>query len=712
MDKGKNSWRGLILRGGFLLVCLASLAAYFVHNKFLGAVTAPWPYHRALFHELYPAGFDGEALRGLLATLPRPHSAAAGLELLLFAAACLTTGWLAWLHLGRDLPRGATVLLFTFAAAVLPPQLLALLRFPLGEGWLCTELLLGIALLPPLLLAVAIIPRRGRLQPRAAARGGEGILAGLFWRLAFGLTLSLMLLVAFWKGACSVSGYDAIAYHLPLAAHWLKESALGVGSLPQSFLPVNQSLLLRWLLDAGGDPLAFLAPWAATVVALYAVWDLTRATGRGRAGAWAAVAAAASLPWLMNLASTAYADTAAAALLLFSLRFLLIWRDGDCRRLAPLVAAGLAMGLGLGTKFSLLPAGLVISIAAAVLLARSEGVWLRSDQDLPGTRHTMRDRRIIVKSVLVYVLAILPGCGFWLLRNTIIAGNPLFPVSLLGMNGYTPEEIVGIGDTLSSLGFGRLLLPWTEAIYGSILDDGVGPLFTGFLLPLLLLRPLLRRLGGGKASPGADLIHVVALGSLFLFLLTDTPLVRYGIVGFLLTAVLCGELWERWSSPVTRAFLLAVFLLGALLQLNTAAGGALYHKGVAASAGAPRFNLPAAVDSLPPSRILSAAGSQYCYGLMGADHRHRVFNLFRVVVPGDPERFDADYVLLREHQEEAFLAVEAMELVERVELEQVSLWRRASGRDRGEDYPIVDLEEIRNLLPMIMRAEAVEPRTP
>jgi len=69
-------------------------------------------------------------------------------------------------------------------------------------------------------------------------------------------------------------------------------------------------------------------------------------------------------------------------------------------------------------------------------------------------------------------------------------------------------------------------------------------------------------------------------------------------------------------------------------------------------------------------------------------------------------------VLMREHQERAFLAVEPMELVERVEQEGVSLWRRESARDRGRDYPLVDLDEIRRLMPMIMRAEAVEPRTP
>ena len=442
------------------------------------------------------------------------------------------------------------------------------------------------------------------------------------------------------------------------------------------------------------------------------MWDLARATGHGRAASWAAAAAAASLPWLMNLASVAYADTAAAALLLFALRFLLTWREGECRRLAPLALAGLALGLGLGTKFSLLPAGLVITVAAAVMLARSKAAWMEYEDALPGVVNTRRNQRFLLISFLVYAVAILPGCGFWLLRNMIIAGNPLFPVSLFGLNGYTPEEIVGIGDTLSSLGFGRFLLPWTEAIHRSILDHGVGPLFTGFLLPLLLLRPLLRRFDGREPNRGMDLIYYVALGSIILFLITDTPLARYGIVGFMLATVLIAELWDRWSGPATRTLILGVFLLGAALQMNTAFGAALFHQYTLAHEGAARFALPAALDSLPPSRILSAPSSHYCYGLMGADHRHRVFNIFRVVVPGDPERFDADYVLMREHQERAFLAVEPMELVERVEQEGVSLWRRESARDRGRDYPLVDLDEIRRLMPMIMRAEAVEPRTP
>lgn len=687
-------WRSL-LPLVLLLLCGTSLALYLAHNELLGRQAETWTYHRQLWSHVFPAGERGAAFAEVLRDIPRAHDSTAGLRLLVFTAACLTTGWLARLRLGRDLPRGPTVLMFAYAAAVLPPQILALLRFPDGGGWIRSPLLLGIALALAAVLGLSLLLRRPPPRPAKAPGGGFG-------SLIFMPILLALLLAAFWDGSTRVAGYDALAYHLPLAAMWQQSGSLEVGTLVQSFLPANQSLLLFWCLETGGDRFTFIVPWAATLVALFALYDLARALGQRRGAAMAAVAGAASLPWLLNLATVSYADTGAAALLLFSLRFILHWRAGECRRLAPLVCAGLALGLGLGTKFSLLPAGVVIILAAVFVFWGSEGIRRPPDRRLPGVPvGDELDRRCILLSLLVFAGTVLAGCGYWLLRNTAYTGNPLFPVSFFGLAGYRTGDIVSIGDSLNALGWRRLLLPWTERTFASFLDDGLGPLFTGFALPYLTFRLALNR-SSRERSQDANLLYAVMLGVLGLFLLTNTHMARYAIVWIFLAFLFLGELWQRWASPGLRTLFIAAWLLTAVLQLNLSTGGALYKSAMMPQGGARRFYLPAAVDSLPPSRILSAAGSDHRYGLMGEDHRHRVFALFRAARPQDLEAFDVDCVLLEEAQEAQFLAREPMELLGRSPYLKLSLWRRECAKDRGAGYPLADRREVLRFMPEVL----------
>lgn len=703
-----NSWRGVLMRSGILLLCLGSLAAYLIHGRLLSSLASSWPYHRMLLGERFPDGFD---LAGIVAELPTPLTSAAGWQLALFVAACLLTGLLVWVHLRRALPFGPTLLLFAYASAVLPPQILALLRFPDGGGAIRSGALLTIAWVVVALLALWLPFRWRRVvgavegsRARSAFPVGDWL-----WPLLTWPALLAMLLAAFWNGAGRVSGYDALAYHLPLAAYWLDAGSLAVGTLPQSFLPANQSLLARWIMEAGGDRMIYLLPWAATAVALYALHGVSRAMGHGRAAALAAAAGALTLPWLMELTTSAYADTAAAALLLLSLRFLLHWRDDTAGRPAALAGAGLALGLGLGTKFSLLPAGLALIGLAAWFLRGERELWRRPEGPLPVDSPPAADRGVVLRAALLFLAPVAIGCGYWLLRNLVYTGNPLYPVSLFGLAGYTPEEIVNVGDTLASLGWKRILLPWTEAVYASPLDDGLGPLFTGFVLPALILWPLLSRLAPTGAGRRVAPVYGLAAATFLLFFITNTHVARYAIFPLLLAFLFLGELWERWGSTALRTLILAVFLVSAVLQSQGALGGAAYYAINVPRSGAGHFFLPAVVDSVPPGRVLSAAGSMHGYGLLGSDHRHRLISLTRDVLPADAETFDADYLLLHRDQEELFGAAMELTPLGRSSWGDLGLWRRAGATDRGPDYPLSDDAEVRRLLPEILRPPATTP---
>src|SRR6185503_7455321 len=104
---------------------------------------------------------------------------------------------------------------------------------------------------------------------------------------------------------------------------------------------------------------------------------------------------------------------------------------------AALVGMGACLGLAVGTKYSAMPT------AVAIVAVASYYAWR--------VAHGMLDtgeRYVNVRTFLVMLgtigLSALVCAGYWLVRNAVRHGNPLYPVRTLGMPGVDLEYIIPV----------------------------------------------------------------------------------------------------------------------------------------------------------------------------------------------------------------------------------------------------------------------------
>jgi hypothetical protein len=227
-----------------------------------------------------------------------------------------------------------------------------------------------------------------------------------------------------------IYGGDSLWYHMPFAAHIAQ-----TGSVTE--LLFTDPLYLNWfypqvseLLHADGLMLLgddFLSPllnlgWLG--LALFAAWCCGRPYGAG-APAVAAVAALMSANLLFSRQpGNANNDVVAIALLVSSVAILLNARRATAR--GPLIVAGLAAGLALGTKLTAVPPVGALTIGV-IVLAALEG----SDQRAART----------ARAAGAWLGGLVVGGGLWYARNLIVSGTP-FPFVDIGPLSK-PEELQG-----------------------------------------------------------------------------------------------------------------------------------------------------------------------------------------------------------------------------------------------------------------------------
>ncbi len=326
----------------------------------------------------------------------------------------------------------------TLRRALLPgwtgaPALLAAGVLALGVLVAISELLGLFGILDGVLLTAAcVIVGIGALRIEAMLKPGKGdqreAREGPSWEIWVAIGFAVVVAVQ-WAGPTilaldrGIYGGDSLWYHMPFAAH-----IAGTGSVTE--LLFTDPLYLNWLypqnselLHADGlmllgddfiSPLLNLA-WLAA--ALFAAWCIGRPYGAG-APAVGAVAALMSADLLFSRQpGNANNDVVAIALLLASVAILVNARSPSAR--GALFVAGLAAGLALGTKLTIVPpVGAltigVIVIAASGERARAAGAWLAG---------------------------LFAGGGLWYVRDLIVSGTP-FPFVDIGPLSK-PEELQG-----------------------------------------------------------------------------------------------------------------------------------------------------------------------------------------------------------------------------------------------------------------------------
>jgi hypothetical protein len=219
--------------------------------------------------------------------------------------------------------------------------------------------------------------------------------------------------------ARTVSGTDAAHYHVPVAAN----IALGAGLFhltPTPHLyPMAASSLVAWFILPTRDALlidaAMLPPFLLLVASM--AYSFRLVTGRSGLAwmAWPALALFGTR--LFRASSLVSADLLFAAALCALVGNLLFLLKGGSRALG-LPLAGLSTGLLVGSKFTGIPAALLLWAAAIALR------WLTGQRPLAADR-----RQSAAALVLAGVLAVGAG-GIWLIHNWILWGSPIAPTGL------------------------------------------------------------------------------------------------------------------------------------------------------------------------------------------------------------------------------------------------------------------------------------------
>ena len=251
--------------------------------------------------------------------------------------------------------------------------------------------------------------------------------------IEIGIAVALALLVAAqWAGPTllaldrGIYGGDSLWYHMPFAAHIAQ-----TGSVTELlytdplylnwFYPQNSELIhADGLLLFGNDFLSPLLNLGWLGLALLAAWCVGRPYGAGAATV-AAVAALMSANLLFSRQpGNANNDVVAIALFVSSVAILLNTRWlPRALPVGALVVAGLAAGLSLGTKLTVVPPVLALSVGVIVIAGAGE----RIGQRLPGSA------------------ALVVGGGLWYARNLVVSGTP-FPFVDIGPL-TKPEELEG-----------------------------------------------------------------------------------------------------------------------------------------------------------------------------------------------------------------------------------------------------------------------------
>jgi hypothetical protein len=265
---------------------------------------------------------------------------------------------------------------------------------------------------------------RVRAEPPEPGRTGAADISersGLVsWALAGGTVLVAVLVPVAWlrmQVHQPPTGVDALDFHLPDVARWVEHH--GFWGIHQ-FLPQ----LSHGTYPNNGDVLSLLAllnfhdtafarfvfvPWLALLAVV--VYALGRELGAPRPSAAIYASAVTAVPVVSR--SALYGVMPDVVMLFaYGAGLLFLLRHRRTARTDDLVLAGLGLGIAFGTKWY------GVSVVAATV-----ALWLV-------WRVVERRRAGLVRDGLVVIGLVALAGGFWLLRNLVLTGNPLFPLKV------------------------------------------------------------------------------------------------------------------------------------------------------------------------------------------------------------------------------------------------------------------------------------------
>ena len=308
-------------------------------------------------------------------------------------------------------PRGVAVgllALLAFYAIHLVPGALGIL----GRGSVAACALLLVA------AAWLVRARPARDAPPAFPTGPSS--RRLSWALALAGAAAFgvyALAFALDRGGGLIQTTDLGTFHLPNVARWIQSGSFwqiddfvphrAFGTYPHT----SDVVLLGVVLPFRSEFLVPLVNYPPLALAALATYALARELTAPAAPALLFAAAFTAMPVVSLIAFESLADTVMLAGFAAGLLFLARHRRTGAR--ADLVLAGIGLGISFGTKWYAVPAVAIAVAGWALLSVLGPTPW----------------RRVAVRALALAGIVAAAG-GFWLLRNLVETGNPLFPVEV------------------------------------------------------------------------------------------------------------------------------------------------------------------------------------------------------------------------------------------------------------------------------------------
>jgi hypothetical protein len=439
----------------------------------------------------------------------------------------------------------------------------------LGLGSVSSAALLlglaGVFTLPTLwlpLIVVGVLLRRfvgGWLADWRLMLGGLRLENG--WTRWLALLVVLLLGLALLRAVAPPTAWDSLTYHLVAPARYLAEGRIGAHA-DNHFLGFPQ--LVEVLFGVAMSPLGrgeagALVHYGFGLLGLLATAGLVRRAAGGEAG-WLAVALLLSALSLWLLFGWAYVDLAVLAYGAAALVVVERWRGTG--GLGWVILLGVVAGLAFSVKYTAAALGIALALTLIVNQPRQALRWL-----------------------VIFGISAFVACLPWLIKGTLLYGNPVYPFLFDGLNWDTDRAATfstfGRGLLASGDGWQIPLLPLMATIFG--VERGSGFAFSAgvWLLsaPLLLL-PGWSFLTTHERKLARDGLLLAAPLLLFWMLLAATSEIgaQTRLMAMLFpAAALMGALgfaalWRFPEKPLQIAFIVRAALVGALALSAIEAG--------------------------------------------------------------------------------------------------------------------------------------------
>ncbi|MBD0328262.1 MAG: hypothetical protein ICV68_17725 [Pyrinomonadaceae bacterium] len=236
--------------------------------------------------------------------------------------------------------------------------------------------------------------------------------------LAFGAALFAVLLGV--NAITPPANWDSLTYHLTFPVEWYKQQRLALvvapfGDPAPTYYPINVEIVYFWLLvPLHSLALANMGQAVFVIGAALGAYSAARHLGFAiRPALWASILTLCIPMLMVNGVLWSYNDAAMGATLVIALSFVLQFHREPTVRRACL--CGLALGLFIGTK------GPALLYSAPLFV----GIFYRLSTL---ARHTPLRR--VGAITVTGCLALVPFAAYSYVRNWIITGNPLYPITV------------------------------------------------------------------------------------------------------------------------------------------------------------------------------------------------------------------------------------------------------------------------------------------